>query len=167
MADEPAKAPRRKRLKGKALGELRTGMKVLEKAVNCLNKERDRILDEHNIFKDQVNWNSGIIFDADLKIEDRVPIDRLTKDEIKEQRPLVAEVDSKTSEVGDLIWRLCDKLGCIPGDLSTSTGEITGTPVDHVDPYDETPQAEVKTPSPDAADAPGPVPLSMDEARLP
>ncbi len=180
MPEEKKKETRRRRLKGKALGELRARMKGLERAVKAMQTKRDDILDAHDAFRDQVNWNTGIIYDVGEKKpdgrglqaptgeaedkgkpSDRVPIGRITKEEEKAERACRREVEHLDSEIGDLKWELAEKLGCMPNDIDTTTGEITGTPVIQIDPDDTQP---MEVAAAEDADPEGDVPLSMGTA---
>lgn len=150
MTEEKKPEVRRRRLRGQKLGELRRMMKKLHGAVKALNRCRDDILDAHELFPDQINWGSGILYDvgaknADGKTEEeraanRIAIGRITKEEQQRERQLRLEVESIDSEIGDLKWELAEKLGCFPADIDSGTGQITGTPVDGVDP--DAPQEE-------------------------
>lgn len=134
MPEEKKPEARRRRLKGQKLGELRAMMKKLERAVKSLNGCRDDILDAHGAFSDQINWATGTIYDVGEKVEDRTKIGRITKEEETRERQLRREVESIDGEIGDLKWELAEKLGCLPGDIDPMSGQITGTPVDGVDP---------------------------------
>lgn len=168
---------RRKRLKGQALGELRAAMKKLERTVKSLNRKREDIQDAHDVFTGQVHWVNCSIYDRDLtpadvdakgniKPEcDREVIGKITKDEEKSQREIVREIEGLNEEVADLKWLFAERLSCLPKDIDPTSGEITGTPVDGVDPYKEQPEPE---PEPDDEPAPDDgegTPLSLDEAR--
>lgn len=167
MTEEKKPEERRRRLKGKALGDLRSTMKRFERAVKGLNRKREDILDAHDAFKGQVNWNTGVIYDVDEKdaegatpeerAKNRIPIGHISKEEEKAQRKLVREVEDIDSEIGDLKWELAGKLGCLPEDIDLSSGQIKGTPVDHIDPDapSEEPKAEAAP-----ADDPAPVPAN-------
>jgi hypothetical protein len=134
---ETKKETKRRRLKGLALGNLRKLMKKLERAVKDMTNAREEIIDKRGLFMDQVNWSSGIIFDAAEKVEDREPIGRLEPEESKAERDARREVDRIDGLVGDLKWDYAGRLGCLPQDIDPSSGEIKGTKVDGVDPFEE------------------------------
>jgi hypothetical protein len=135
MADKPE--TKRRRLKGPALGNLRKLMKKLDAKVKSLNEVRHEIIDAHDLFMDQVNWMSSIIFDASEKTKDREPIGRIATEEARREYAARKEVDRLDSLVGDLKWDYAGRLGCLPKDINPESGEITGTPVDGVDPFEE------------------------------
>jgi len=137
--------PRRRRLKGKALGELRTAFKRYKRTVRDRDNKREELLDEQDLNMDQVpDWKSGVVFDTIPQQQDGhepsahdkpVPIGHITKESRAAQRPLVAEVEQAYGELEDLIERLAEKLSCMPRDINVETGQITGEPVIGVDPY--------------------------------
>jgi hypothetical protein len=134
---ETKKETKRRRLKGRALGNLRKLMKKLEGKVKELTNVREEIIDARGLFMDQVNWSNGVIFDASEKVEDREPIGRLEPEESKAERDARKEVDRVDGLVGDMKWDYAGRLGCLPQDIDPSSGEIKGTQVDGVDPFEE------------------------------
>lgn len=144
ITDVPApESPKRRRLKGTALGELRVAVKRLRTAHKRLNSKREELLDGLDLNLDQVpNWLTGSIYDLVPKDEREagetfVPmvIGHLNAETRAAQRPLANEVDQADGELTDLLERIADRLGCMPADIDANTGEVRGEPVDGLDPF--------------------------------
>ncbi len=110
-------------------------MKDLEKAAKALNNKREEIADKQGLYLDQINWSTGMIFDADVKITDRVAIGRIPRELLKEQREMVHAITALDEKVGELKWNFAEKLSCLPADIDPQTGEVKGDLVEGVDPY--------------------------------
>lgn len=171
MADAKA-APaerRRKRLKGKGLADLRAAVKCLERAVKSLNGKREEILDAHDAFQDQINWNTGWLYDQSSVIDKKIVwgerIGRIDKSEDTAQKQLRRAMETADSDVTEVLWELARKLGCMPKDIDPASGEIKGTPVDVFDAdsaedvalfrgeaEEEAPEDDVETPAGPADD---------------
>jgi hypothetical protein len=151
-AAEQPEAPRRK-LQGVALGELRVAMHKLGQATQELNEIRDTILDAHHAFRDQLDWSTGLIYDAQADASnERQRIGRITTDEDRKQRAAIAAVRTRDLAVTDLRTRFADRLGCMPSDIDPQSGEVTGGPIEGVDPYAPAQQAGTTPESPASSD---------------
>lgn len=147
MTDAIRPEPKRRRLKGAKLAELRTLMKRLEGVQVARNRAREDVLDARDLFPDQPNWKTGHVYDAGIKIADREIIGRLDPSEVAADRKFMREMEEIDLEIGDLLWLCADRLGCMPKDIDVTSGEIKGGLVEGIDP--DEPQDE---PAEDAGD---------------
>lgn len=133
-----------KRLKGVALGELRSKMKVLEKAVKKLEKYREDYLDGADLYKDQVSWPQELVFDADAdKVgkRERIVIGRIPREVIKGQAEILKEIEAADEAVGEVRDKYAAMMGVSPFGLDVKTGMATiddgETVYEDVDPEDK------------------------------
>lgn len=145
-----AKDGKRRRLKGKALGDLRQAVKNAEKCQRALMRKREDLLDAQNIAMDQVpNWQTRTIFDVIPKDhngeipEDWKPIaiGYIPVETAQAQRAEERNLEKANDELDDAVHEIAEKIGCMPRDIDIYSGQITGGAVVGVD--SEAPEEEI------------------------
>jgi hypothetical protein len=145
-----AKDGKRRRLKGKALGELRQAVKRAEKCQRALLRKREEILDDQDVAMDQVpNWNTRTIFDVIPKEHNGdvpedwkpVPIGHIPVSCTQQQRTEERELEQANEELDDKVHEIAERIGCMPLDINIHSGQITGGAVVGVDT--EAPEDEI------------------------
>jgi hypothetical protein len=148
------KQDRKRRITGEAYWRLRGLQKQLEEGQKQLQKWREEKLEELKVYPDQVNWNTGAIYDPIIEIkkdettgEGRVVnakvIDRVPLEMLADHRAKGAELEEIAAKLVEHREHLAKRLRTWPDAISLKDGTVDGEAYVAVDPEaDLTPQDE-------------------------
>jgi hypothetical protein len=139
---------KKRRITGEAYWRLRGLQKQLEEGQKALQKWREEQLEELKLYPDQLNWNTGAIYDPLAEIKDnqvvnakvigRVPLEMLA-----DHRAKAAELEEIAAKLVEHREHLAKRLRTWPDAISLKDGTVDGEAYVAVDPEaDLTPQDE-------------------------
>jgi hypothetical protein len=140
-------------------------MKEHNKVVDKRTKFREDFVASSKFFKDQIDWGSYLVYDADLKTvdkDDREAIDRLPKDVQSEHNALNREIAESNVRVGDVMEEVAQIVGVNPIAIDANTGIIT-LETDEVT-FEDVDGTETRVPATDVDGTETRVPATADDA---
>ncbi len=121
----------KKRIAGPEYWKLMGLMKELQKLQVKLNEWAEEKAEEMQLYPDQINWNTGSIFDpltviVNGKIVEGKVISRLERKAFNEHKKKVVALKKKDDEIGTFREGLAKKLNIWPDMIDFKTGVISG-----------------------------------------
>jgi len=132
-------------ISGEAYWKLDGLTKKVEKAVDALDEERERLAKKYRVFKRQVHHVLGAIVDP---LEGEKIVKELTLAEAEKLQKLHKDVRTSNRAVDNEINSLAKQLGVRPHLIDYKTGDIAGDEAEVLEPKKDQPAEETKPAQP-------------------
>lgn len=138
MADKNEEK-KKKRIKGKAFWKLKDFEKKIRDFQEELSEWEINKAEELELYPDQINWNTGAIFDPNAEIKNNqvlngLVIGRLEHKTLREHKNIIDKVKLIDKEMIEFRDKLANKLEVWPDMIDLKTGVIENDVYESIDP---------------------------------
>lgn len=121
---------KKRRIKGEAFWKIHGFLKSIEDAQEALKKWTDDRAKELGKYRDQINWQTGLIYDPMVEIVDgRIvrgkSIARVPDAMMDEYNAKLDSLRTIDRDLGDYRDQLARRIGVFPQDIDLKTGEVS------------------------------------------